>query len=157
MRTGSRSTDRRRLPDNLVLPIGDGAVFAVFTVIGLMSHNDSFTPYHFLRNFIPLTLSWYLIAVILDTYGKGGALRVAANWLLAVVAGVAVRTWWVGTPNGRDLWVFLTVALVTNGAFLLLWRLAASRLMAVGAREGEGVQAEGRREQRYDAGEQEDQ
>src|SRR5260370_20091932 len=117
MRTGSRSTARRRLPDNLVLPIGDGAVFAVFTVIGLMSHNDSFTPYHFLRNFIPLTLSWYLIAVILDTYGKGGALRVAANWLLAVVAGGAVRTWWVGSPNGRDLLGFLTVAPVSNSAF----------------------------------------
>ena len=144
MRTGSPSTARRRLPDNLVLPIGDGAVFAVFTVIGLVSHNDSFTPYHFLRNFIPLTLSWYLIAVILDTYGKPGVLRVAANWLLAVVAGVAVRTWWVGSPNGRDLWVFLTVALVTNGAFLLVWRLAASRLMARGAREVEGVQPEGR-------------
>jgi hypothetical protein len=144
MRTGSRSTTLRRLPDNLVLPIGDGAVFAIFTVIGLMSHNDSFTPYHFLRNFIPLTLSWYLIAVILDTYGKGGALRVGANWLLAVVAGVAVRTWWVGSPNGRDLWVFLTVALVTNGAFLLVWRLAASRLVARGAREVEGVQPEGR-------------
>ena len=143
MRTGSRATARRRLPDNLVLPIGDGAVFAVFTVIGLMSHNDSFTPYHFLRNFIPLTLSWYLIAVILDTYGKGGALRVAANWLLAVVAGVAVRTWWVGSPNGRDLWVFLTVALVTNGAFLAAWRLAATRLVARGAREVEGVKPEG--------------
>ena len=144
MRTGSPSTARRRLPDNLLLIVGDGAVFAVFTVVGLMSHNDSFTPYHFLRNFIPLTLSWYLIAVILDTYGKGGALRVAANWLLAVVAGVAVRTWWVGSPNGRDLWVFLTVALVTNGAFLAVWRLAASRLMARGAREVEGVQPEGR-------------
>jgi len=144
MRTSSRPTARRRLPDNLVVPIGDGAVFAVFTVIGLMSHNDSFTPYHFLRNFIPLTLSWYLIAVILDTYGKGGALRVAANWLLAVVAGVAVRTWWVGSPNGRDLWVFLTVALVTNGAFLAAWRLAATRLVACGAREVEGVQPDGR-------------
>ena len=144
MRTSSRPTARRRLPDNLVVPIGDGAVFAVFTVIGLMSHDDSFTPYHFLRNFIPLTLSWYLIAVILDTYGKGGALRVAANWLLAVVAGVAVRTWWVGSPNGRDLWVFLTVALITNGALLAVWRLAASRLVARGAREVEGVQPEGR-------------
>ena len=144
MRNGRRSTARRRLPDNLVLLIGDGAVFAVFTVVGLMSHNDSFTPYHFLRNFIPLTLCWYLVAVILDTYGKGGALRVAANLLLAVVAGVAVRTWWVGRPNGRDLWVFLTVALVTNGAFLAVWRLAASRLMARGAREVEGVQPEGR-------------
>ena len=144
MRTGRPSTARRRLPDSLVLPVGDGAVFAVFTVIGLMSHNDSFTPYHFLRNFIPLTLSWYLIAVILDTYGKGGALRVAANWLLAVVAGVAVRTWWVGSPNGRNLWVFLTVALVTNGAFLAVWRLAARALVARGAREVEGVQPEGR-------------
>src|SRR5437879_11862076 len=135
MRTGSRAPARRRLAAKLVLPIGDGAVFAVFTVIGLLSHNDSFTPYHFLRNFIPLTLSWYLIAVILDTYGKGGALRVAANWLLAVVAGVAVRTWWVGSPNGRDLWVFLTVALVTNGAFLEEWSLAAPRLVARCARE----------------------
>src|SRR3989449_10860981 len=134
MRTGSHSTARRRLPDNLLLLIGDGAVFAVFTVVGLMSHRDSFTPYHFLRNFIPLALSWYLVAVILDTYGKGGPLRVAANWLLAVVAGVAVRTWWVGSPNGRDLWVFLTVALVTNGAFFLVWRLAASRLVAPGPR-----------------------
>jgi hypothetical protein len=130
VRTENRSTGRRRLPENLFLPIGDGAVFLVFTAVGLVSHKDSFTPYHFLRNFIPLALSWYLVAVILDTYGKRGALRVAANWLLGVVAGVAVRTWWVGSPNGRDLWVFLTVALVTNGAFLVVWRLAASRLLA---------------------------
>ena len=129
MRTENRPGARRRLPDNLLLPIGDGAVFLVFTVVGLMSHKDSFTPYHFLRTFIPLALSWYLVAVILDTYGKGGAIRVAANWLLGVVAGVAVRTWWVGSPNGRDLWVFLTVALVTNGVFLLVWRLAATRIV----------------------------
>jgi hypothetical protein len=129
VRTENRSIGRRRLPENLLLPIGDGAVFLVFTVVGLISHKDKFTPYHILVNFIPLTLSWFLVAVILDTYGKGGALRVAANWLLAVVAGVAVRTWWVGSPNGRDLWVFLTVALVTNGAFLLVWRLAAFRLL----------------------------
>ena len=103
-------------------------MFAVFTTIGLLSHRDSFTAYHFLRNFIPLTLSWFLLAVILDTYGRGGAGRVAANWLLAVVAGVAVRTWWVGKPNGRDLWVFLGVALAANGAFLAVWRLAAARL-----------------------------
>ncbi|HEY4939567.1 MAG TPA: DUF3054 domain-containing protein [Actinomycetota bacterium] len=129
MKTENRPVARRRMPENLLLPIGDGAVFLVFTVVGLISHKDKFTPYHILVNFIPLTLSWFLIAVILDTYGKGGAVRVAANWLLAVVAGVAVRTWWVGSPNGRDLWVFLTVALVTNGAFLLVWRLAASRLL----------------------------
>jgi hypothetical protein len=129
MKTENRPLARRRMPENLLLPIGDGAVFLVFTVVGLISHKDKFTPYHILVNFIPLTLSWFLIAVILDTYGKGGAVRVAANWLLAVVAGVAVRTWWVGSPNGRDLWVFLTVALVTNGAFLLVWRLAASRLL----------------------------
>jgi hypothetical protein len=128
MKTENRPLARRRMPENLLLPIGDGAVFLVFTVLGLISHKDKFTPYHILVNFIPLTLSWFLIAVILDTYGTGGAVRVAANWLLAVVAGVAVRTWWVGSPNGRDLWVFLTVALVTNGAFLLVWRLAASRL-----------------------------
>src|SRR5260370_36581557 len=138
MRTGSRSTARRRLPDNLVLPVGDGEVFAVFTVIGLMSHNDSFTPYHFLRNFIPLTLSWYLIAVILDTYGKGGALRVAANWLLAVVAGVAVRTWWVGSPNGRGPLVFLTVPLGPHRAFPAGWRPAATTFGAPGGREGVG-------------------
>jgi hypothetical protein len=129
MKTENRPLARRLMPENLLLPIGDGAVFLVFTVVGLISHKDKFTPYHILVNFIPLTLSWFLIAVILDTYGKGGAVRVAANWLLAVVAGVAVRTWWVGSPNGRDLWVFLTVALVTNGAFLLVWRLAASRLL----------------------------
>jgi hypothetical protein len=129
VQTEKRYLVGRRMPENLLLPIGDGAVFLVFTVVGLISHKDKFTPYHILVNFIPLTLSWFLIAVILDTYGKGGAVRVAANWLLAVVAGVAVRTWWVGSPNGRDLWVFLTVALVTNGAFLLVWRLAASRLL----------------------------
>jgi hypothetical protein len=143
VKTEPRSRPRRLLPDNLLLPIGDGAVFAVFTVVGLMSHKDTFTPYHFLRNFIPLTLSWYLFAVILDTYGKGGLVRVVANWLLAIPVGVAVRVWWVGSPNGRDLWVFLTVAVVTNGAFLAVWRLVASRLMARGAREVEGVQPEG--------------
>lgn len=129
MQTEKRALAGRRLPDNLLLPIGDGAVFLVFTVVGLVSHKDKFTPYHILVNFIPLTLSWFLVAVILDTYGKGGPPRIAANWLIGVAAGIAVRVWWVGSPNGRDLWIFMTVALVTNGAFLAVWRLAASRLL----------------------------
>src|SRR5215467_10242171 len=139
MRTEGRFMARRRRPESLLLPIGDGAVFAIFTVIGLLSHKDTFTPYHFLRNFLPLTVSWFLIAIILDTYDQGGVLRVAVNWFLAVVAGVAIRTWWVGSPNGRDLWVFLGVALATNGVLLLVWRLAAWRLMGRGAGEVKGI------------------
>jgi len=112
-----------------ILPIGDGVVFLVFTLVGLSSHGDSFTPYHFLRNFVPLTLCWFLVALALDTYGTGGVLRTAATLVLGVTAGVAVRTWWVGSPNGSKLWVFLVVALLTNAALLLVWRLAASRLL----------------------------
>lgn len=135
MSSGTRVPSRLRWGVNPIIPIGDGAVFLVFTVVGLLSHNDTFTPYHFLRNFIPLTLSWFLVAIVLDTYGidafsKGGAMRLAVNWLVGVSAGVAIRVWWVGGPNGRKLWVFLAVALLTNGAFLVIWRLIAARLLA---------------------------
>jgi Protein of unknown function (DUF3054) len=115
-----------------ILPVGDAAVFAVFTLVGLMSHGDTFTPYHFLRNFIPLTVCWFLVALVLDTYGRGGGLRTAATLVVGVVAGVTVRTWWVGSPNGAQLWTFFAVALVTNGVLLLVWRLAAARLPARG-------------------------
>jgi hypothetical protein len=122
---------RRGWPVNPLLPIGDAAVFAVFTLAGLASHRDAFTPYHFLRNFVPFTVCWFLFAAILDTYGgRAGARRLAANLVLGVLAGVTVRVWWVGGPNGRQLGTFLVVALLTNGVILLAWRLVAGRLLS---------------------------
>lgn len=111
-----------------VLAAGDAAVFVVFTVIGLFSHGDSFTPYHLLRNIIPLELSWFLVAVIVETYQHPGWARPAINWLVGVSAAIVVRKWWVGSPDGAKFWTFMAVALVTNGLFLVIWRLAASRL-----------------------------
>ena len=121
-----------------LLPVGDLVVFAVFTLIGLQSHKDSFTAYHFLRNFIPLTVSWFLVVLILDPYDQPGWWRLAVTWVIAMPVAVAVRTWWVGSPNGPQLWTFLVVVLVTNGVFLVLWRLIASRLLG---RRGRAVPA----------------
>lgn len=115
-----------------VLVAGDAAVFAVFTAIGIRSHAVGFTAYHFLRDFIPLTLCWFLVALIVDTYGRGGRVRVGLNWLIGVTAGIIVRKWWVGDPNGKEFWTFMAVALVTNGVFLLIWRFLAAKLLLRG-------------------------
>lgn len=122
------------------LPVGDLAVFAVFTLIGLGSHGDSYTPYHFLRNFVPLSVSWFLVVLIVDPYDRPGWWRLGVTWLVAMPVAVAVRVWWVGSPNGPKLWTFLGVVLITNGLFLLLWRLIASRLLGRRERrEGRGA------------------
>lgn len=134
-------TNRRRVA---VLAIGDAAVFALFTIIGLFNHKVGFSPYHFGRDFVPLTVAWFLVALIVDTYGRGGWMRVATNWLIGVTAGIIVRKWWVGSPNGAQFITFLAVALATNGVFLVIWRFLAARglkapSVAGSAREGEAV------------------
>lgn len=129
-----------------LLAAGDTAVFAVFTTTGLLSHHDGFTVGHFARNFIPLTLCWFLVSFITETYTTGGPVRVGINWLVGVTAGVIVRKWWVGSPDGSQFWTFMAVAIITNGVFLLVWRGIASKIaprprasVAGGAREGEPV------------------
>jgi hypothetical protein len=125
------TTERPPVPRRniAVLAVGDAAVFALFTAIGIRSHAVGFTLYHFGRDFIPLTLAWFLVAMVVDTYGVGGRVRVGLNWLVGVTAGIIVRKWWVGDPNGSQFWTFLAVALVTNGAFLLVWRFLASKFL----------------------------
>ncbi|HLI55614.1 MAG TPA: DUF3054 domain-containing protein [Actinomycetota bacterium] len=139
----ARSSNLRRVA---ILAVGDAAVFALFTIIGIINHSVGVTLYHFGRDFVPLSVAWFLVAVIVDTYGRGGPLRVAVNWLVGVTAGIIVRKWWVGSPNGVQFITFLTVALVTNGVFLLIWRFLAGRLLkapsvAGRARESEAAQA----------------
>lgn len=124
------------------LAIGDGLVFALFTVIGIINHSVGVSLYHFGRDFVPLTVAWFLVAFIVDTYGRGGWLRVGANWFIGVTAGIIARKWWVGSPNGAQFVSFLLVALATNGVFLLVWRFLAAKVLKVPsvagrAREGE--------------------
>ena len=128
MKTDADPAVSSRGPSAAVLAAGDAAVFLVFTIIGLFSHGDSFTPYHLLRNIIPLEVSWFLVAVIVETYQHPSRARLAINWLVGVSAAIVVRKWWVGSPDGAKFWTFMAVALVTNGVFLVIWRLAASRL-----------------------------
>ena len=118
-------------PGGLPLPAlaaGDAAIFLIFTVIGLFSHGDTFTPYHLLRNIVPLEVSWFLVAVAVETYQRGGWARLGLNWLIGLSAAVIVRKWWVGSPNGTQFWTFAAVVLLTNGFGLLVWRLVAARL-----------------------------
>lgn len=137
----ARASNIRRVT---ILAIGDAAVFALFTIIGIINHSVGFTLYHFGRDFVPLTAAWFLVSFIADTYGRGGWIRVAANWLIGVTAGIIVRKWWVGSPDGVQFITFLTVALVTNGVFLLIWRFLAARVLkapSVVGRAGEGEAA----------------
>jgi hypothetical protein len=121
---------RSRAKTVAVLAAGDAAVFAVFTAIGLRNHDVGFSLYHFGRDFVPLTVAWFLVAMVVDTYGRGGRLALALNWFVGVTAGIIVRKWWVGSPNGTEFLTFLAVALVSNGVILLAWRLLAGRLLA---------------------------
>lgn len=124
-----------------ILAVGDAACFALFTAIGLRSHSVGFSLYHFGRDFVPLTLCWFLVAAIVDTYGRGGWQRVALNWLVGVTAGIIVRKWWVGSPNGTQFLTFLAVALVTNGVFLLIWRFLATKLLLRPGRDAPAASA----------------
>jgi hypothetical protein len=123
----SASSDRPQLS----LVVSDVAALVVFVLAGMRSHHGGTYLEVFLRNAIPLLGAWGLTALVLHTYRAAGIGSLLRTWIVAVPAGIVVRSLWVGSPSTlADFATFLVVALV----FTLLFLLAGRGLVAAAAR-----------------------
>lgn len=109
----------------------------LFVVAGMRNHAAGTQVDIFLRNAVPVSVAWMIVAMVLRTYRPPGVRSLALTWLVAIPVGILVRTWWVGSPSGGRIAVFLGVAMTFTGAFLLLGRLVGVFLdRRLAAREG---------------------
>lgn len=101
-----------------------GALF-VFVVVGVLTHGASVGA--FVRDAACILGGWFVAALVLRLYVRGGWWRLGATWLVGISAGVLVRAVIVGHV-AFDFW---GVAL----AFTALFVLAARGLYRVAVRK----------------------
>lgn len=115
-----------KLSTLIILVIGDALVVLAVTLFGFQSHNQSLTSLRWMPTFLPIALSWGLIAPWFGLYQPGVVDRPLQAWrvipalLLATPLAMAARSLWLGRPV---IWVFV---LVMGGILLLallIWRL----------------------------------
>lgn len=117
--TDGTSEARRALAVDLL-------ALTLFIVVGMRSHDVGSRIEVFARNAVPIGGAWLAAAALLRAYHPPSLPRLLRAWIVAVPVGVALRSWWVGSPVGDRILVFMGVALVFTLAFLVLGRLAAT-------------------------------
>jgi hypothetical protein len=102
--------------------VGDAAALVVFVIAGIRSHRDMGALDVFLRNAVPLEVMWFAVAAVFGAYRRPGLRTLLRTWIVAVPAGLIVRSLWVGSPSGIRMLTFLAIGLVFTLLFLLIGR-----------------------------------
>jgi hypothetical protein len=102
--------------------VADALSLVAFVLVGIRSHHETGALDLFLRNAIPLEVIWFAVAAVSGAYRRPGFRTLVWTWVVAVPAGMIVRTVWVGSPSGVRLLVFLGIGLVFTLLFLLAGR-----------------------------------
>jgi hypothetical protein len=114
----------------VLLATGDIVSLVIFTVIGLINHEDGVTLGGVLQVVLPIVAVGAAATWLFGTYRRPGLATLLPAWLVSVPAGLLIRKALFGTP---DTWsstgVFLCVALAFTLLFLLAWRIAARFLL----------------------------
>jgi Protein of unknown function (DUF3054) len=100
----------------------DIAALLLFVAAGIRSHHEATAPVTFLRNAVPLAVSWIAFALVLGTYRRYGLATLWRTWLVAVPVALVVRTVWVGSPTGLEFLTFLAVGMGFTALFLIVGR-----------------------------------
>ena len=105
-----------------MLAIADAVALASFVAVGLRSHRLGAIAEIAARNAVPLAVAWVAVALAVGTYRRRDLASLVLTWALAVPTALLVRTWWVGSPQGSRIAVFLGVGLAFTLLFLLIGR-----------------------------------
>ncbi len=114
------------------LAVADGLALLAFVAVGLRSHRLGAIAEIAARNAIFLAVAWGTMARLVATYRRRDLASLITTWAVAVPSALLVRTWWVGSPQGNRIVVFLVVGLVFTLLFLVIgrgvvWALTGSR------------------------------
>jgi Protein of unknown function (DUF3054) len=114
------------------LILADAVALVIFVLAGMRSHHEGGMFEIFLRNAVPLIGVWFVVAALLRTYRIPGLVIVLKTWIVAVPIALVVRSWWVGSPEGLRILVFVGIGL----AFTLLFLLVGRAIVALASGRG---------------------
>lgn len=129
---GSRSNDADERLSGTVLAVADGLALLAFVAVGLRSHRLGAIAEIAARNAVPMAVKWILVSLVVATYRRRDLASLMITWAIAVPVALLGRTWWVGSPQGGRIFVFLVVGAVFTLLFLMggrgvVWALTRSR------------------------------
>lgn len=125
---GRLSIRRDGAASGRMLALADALALLSFVAVGLRSHRLGATAEIAARNAVPLAVAWVVVALAVGTYRRRDLASLVLTWALAVPAALLVRTWWVGSPQGSRIAVFLGVGLAFTLLFLLIGRVVVAVL-----------------------------
>jgi hypothetical protein len=108
----------------------DVLALAAFVLIGMRSHSDAAALSIFLRNFVPFTGSWLVVAWLVGTYRPPMPIGLIATLLIAIPIGVLVRALWIRSWTAGEVLTFALVALVFATMLIGLGRAISAVLGA---------------------------
>ena len=108
----------------------DVLALASFVLIGMRSHSDAAAVSIFLRNFVPFTGSWLVVAWLVGTYRPPTPIGLVATLLIAIPIGVLLRALWVRSWTAGEVLTFAFVALVFATMLIGLGRAISAVLGA---------------------------
>ena len=94
------SDDVARRRPVVAFVVADAVALMVFVVAGIRSHHEVGALDLFLRNAVPLEVAWFAVSAVAATYRRPGLRTLLWTWIVAVPAGLVVRSIWVGSPSG---------------------------------------------------------
>lgn len=118
----------------ILLPVADGVALAVFVLVGIRSHHEVGAVDLFLRNAVPLEVTWFAVSAFSGAYRRRGLRTLLWTWIVAVPTGLVVRSIWVGSPTGGRLLIFLCIGLAFTLLFLLAGRAIPGIVHRMGSR-----------------------
>jgi hypothetical protein len=101
----------------------DVVSLALFVGAGMRNHRTGSQVDVFLRNAVPVLVAWLALSAVWRTYRPVSLTRLVLTWGTAVPLGLLVRTWWVGSPTGGRIALFLAVGMGFTALFLSGGRL----------------------------------
>lgn len=119
--TGSARLEQR--PTGVALALADAVALVSFVAVGLRSHRIGAIAEIAVRNVVPLAATWIMVSVAVGTYRRRDLASLVITWAIAVPVSLLVRTWWVGSPQGGRIVVFMAVGLAFTLLFLLIGRV----------------------------------
>ena len=116
-------------PARLTLAV-DVLALAAFVLIGMRSHSDAAAVSIFLRNFVPFTGSWLVVAWLVGTYRPPTPIGLIATLLIAIPIGVLLRALWVRGWSAGEVLTFALVAFIFATMLIGLGRAISAVLGA---------------------------
>jgi DUF3054 family protein len=121
-------TERRPRPRGTALVAADLLALVAFVGVGLRSHGIGAVAEVAARNLLPLAVTWAAVGLAVGTYRRRDLASLLVTWVIAIPIALLARTWWVGSPQGSRIGVFVAVGLASTLLLLMLGRGAIALL-----------------------------